>query len=85
MVSVESAWAEAALTNLKQPAWRRWWGMYERPKLVRYGSFRELTQAGWSGGNDHLLFKAIDGCNLFGCEPHVHTSNCEHAQTSGSR
>ena len=60
--------------------------MYERPKLVRFGAFRELTQAGWSGGDDHLLFKAIDGCNLGGCpSPHVHTNDCGHTTTTGSR
>lgn len=33
--------------------------MYQSPKLVRYGSFRNLTQAGLSGSQDQLLFLSI--------------------------
>ncbi len=43
--------------------------MYESPKLLRYGGFRDLTQAGWSGADDHLFFQNISGCNLLGCPP----------------
>lgn len=38
--------------------------MYQRPTLTRYGSLRELTQAGWEGLDDGW-FVRIDG-NL-GC------------------
>lgn len=43
--------------------------MYTSPKLVRYGKFRDLTQAGWNGANDHMFFHAISGCNLWACPP----------------
>jgi len=41
--------------------------MYEVPKLLRFGNFRELTRAGWSNQDDHLFFQSISGCNLGGC------------------
>jgi hypothetical protein len=41
--------------------------MYETPKLLRYGNFRDLTQAGWNNADDHLFFRSIAGCNLGGC------------------
>jgi hypothetical protein len=34
--------------------------MYEKPKVERFGSFRELTQGGWGGGHNG------DKCN-YGC------------------
>lgn len=39
--------------------------MYQSPKLLRYGSFRDLTQAGWNGADDHLFFRNISGSNLW--------------------
>ena len=41
--------------------------MYEAPKLLRFGTFRELTRAGWDNADDHLFFRSIAGCNLGGC------------------
>jgi hypothetical protein len=41
--------------------------MYSPPRLVRHGSFRELTQAGWAYADDQLFFKSIAGCNLGDC------------------
>ena len=41
--------------------------MYEAPKLLRFGNFRELTRAGWNNSDDHLFFNSISGCNLGGC------------------
>lgn len=38
--------------------------MYESPKLVRYGNFRELTLAGWQGSDDHMYLQNVTGCNL---------------------
>ena len=32
--------------------------MYDKPKLLRYGSFRDLTQAGVFGFNDQAFFQA---------------------------
>lgn len=32
--------------------------MYEKPKLLRYGNFRDLTQAGVFGFNDQAFFQA---------------------------
>lgn len=32
--------------------------MYEPPKLLRYGNFRNLTQAGVFGFNDQAFFQA---------------------------
>lgn len=43
--------------------------MYERPKLKRFGSLRELTRAGWDGWNDGLFLQSVDGnleCSLGG-------------------
>jgi hypothetical protein len=57
---------------------------YESPKLLRYGSFRDLTQAGWSGANDHLFFQNISGCNLYGCPPVQDPGNLTNT-TGGSR
>jgi hypothetical protein len=34
--------------------------MYERPQLTRFGSLRELTQAGFNGADDGW-FQRIDG------------------------
>lgn len=33
--------------------------MYRSPKLLRHGSFRELTQSGLSGSRDQLFFMSI--------------------------
>ena len=33
--------------------------MYQSPKLLRHGSFREMTQAGIFSGGDHLFFKSL--------------------------
>jgi len=36
--------------------------MYERPQLKRYGSLRELTEAGFNGTNDGFFLRiASDG------------------------
>lgn len=45
--------------------------MYERPQLRRYGTLRELTQAGIHGTEDPLgiLIASVDGnlrCDLLG-------------------
>lgn len=42
--------------------------MYERPELKRFGSLRELTEAGWDGFDDGIFLR-IDGnlkCSLTG-------------------
>jgi hypothetical protein len=33
--------------------------MYTSPKLLRHGSFREMTQAGLWGSSDHIFFLSI--------------------------
>jgi hypothetical protein len=33
--------------------------MYKSPKLLRYGSFRELTRSGLSGSSDQFLFLSV--------------------------
>jgi hypothetical protein len=33
--------------------------MYQSPKLLRYGSFRDLTRAGLSGSSDQLFFLSV--------------------------
>ena len=38
--------------------------MYERPQLKRYGSLRELTEAGWNGDSDGWFLRIADGDNL---------------------
>lgn len=59
--------------------------MYETPKLLRYGSFRELTQAGWSSSDDHLFFKSISGCNLYGCPSNPDDGGLGTQTVGGSR
>jgi hypothetical protein len=48
--------------------------MYEQPALTRFGTFRDLTRAGWNGADDHLFFQSIDGCNIAFC-PNPTTNN----------
>lgn len=42
--------------------------MYERPNLTRYGSLRELTEAGWDGDSDGWVLRiatvSVSGCNI---------------------
>ena len=33
--------------------------MYQSPKLLRHGSFREMTQAGITGSTDHFTFHGV--------------------------
>ena len=40
--------------------------MYEKPKVQRFGTFRELTAAGWDRDNDGLVVFGIGGDNLCG-------------------
>jgi hypothetical protein len=46
--------------------------MYERPELRRFGSLRELTEAGWDGDSDGWYFRiapTVSGnadCSLLG-------------------
>jgi hypothetical protein len=42
--------------------------MYERPQLKRFGSLRELTEAGWDGDSDGWYLRiapSVSGCNLY--------------------
>lgn len=41
-------------------------GMYEKPRVQRFGTFRELTAAGWDRDNDGLVVFGIGGDNLCG-------------------
>lgn len=42
--------------------------MYERPLLKRFGSLRDLTEAGWDGDSDGIYLRiastTVSGCNL---------------------
>lgn len=40
--------------------------MYEKPRVQRFGTFRELTAAGWDRDNDGLVVFGIGGDNLCG-------------------
>lgn len=35
--------------------------MYQKPRLDRFGSFRELTQVGFSGASDGTTFIGVTG------------------------
>lgn len=37
--------------------------MYQKPKLERFGTIRELTQLGPDGGSDFSSVFGITGCN----------------------
>lgn len=42
--------------------------MYQRPELKRFGTLRELTEAGWNGSDDGVFLR-IDGnlaCSIYG-------------------
>lgn len=42
--------------------------MYERPKLMRYGSLRELTKAGFDGDSDGFFLRiASNGDDWLPC------------------
>jgi hypothetical protein len=47
--------------------------MYEKPEVVRYGTFRELTLIGWTGRTDGFTVANNDGnlrdsyCSMYGC------------------
>jgi hypothetical protein len=44
--------------------------MYERPQLRRFGSLRELTEAGFAGDSDGWFLRdspTVSGCELTGC------------------
>jgi len=42
--------------------------MYERPKLKRYGSLRELTEAGFNGTSDGFFLRIVgNGDEYLGC------------------
>lgn len=51
--------------------------MYSKPTLEKFGSFRNLTQVGFSGGNDGYIILGPPnddgpptsdvGCDLLGC------------------
>lgn len=47
--------------------------MYQSPKLLRYGSFRDLTKSGQSGAMDQLLFLSIDNSGGGGGDPGITT------------
>ena len=40
--------------------------VYEKPKVERFGTFRELTLAGWDRDNDGLVVLGIGGDNVCG-------------------
>jgi hypothetical protein len=40
--------------------------MYKKPRVERFGTFRELTRAGWDRDNDGLVVFGIGGDNLCG-------------------
>lgn len=42
--------------------------MYQKPKLEVFGSFRELTQIGFTGASDAYLILGPDGSTSNGCE-----------------
>ena len=51
--------------------------MYQRPQLQRFGSLRELTQAGWNGDNDGFFIKiASNGQQGCGVLPSDWTPGC---------
>jgi hypothetical protein len=37
--------------------------MYKKPSAERFGTFRDLTQQGFNGGNDGLTFAGTNGDN----------------------
>ena len=42
--------------------------MYEKPTLERFGTFEELTLAGFSGSSDGWVLKdnaAVTGCDVY--------------------
>ena len=42
--------------------------MYERPQLKRYGSLRELTEAGFNGTSDGFFLQIVsNGDEYLGC------------------
>ncbi|MBA2557943.1 MAG: lasso RiPP family leader peptide-containing protein [Chloroflexi bacterium] len=45
--------------------------MYQKPRLERFGAFRELTQIGWSGGNDGFTLNGNAVTNTTG-------NNCDN-------
>lgn len=50
--------------------------MYERPQLKRYGSLRELTEAGWDGTSDGFFLQiASNGDNILPCGTRI-TGSC---------
>ena len=40
--------------------------MYEPPKLLRHGNFRDLTRVGVSGSSDLIFFSSITGGTVGG-------------------
>jgi hypothetical protein len=45
-------------------------GMYQKPQLERFGTFRELTLLGNNGNTDGQTFMGVDGDNVFNtCTP----------------
>jgi hypothetical protein len=38
--------------------------MYAKPSLIRFGTLRELTLIGYSGGSDGWSIKGAPGCGL---------------------
>ena len=45
--------------------------MYRKPQLEKFGTFRELTQIGFSGASDGFTIigpnTSANGCDLVGC------------------
>ena len=44
--------------------------MYQKPSIARFGSFRDLTQAGCTGNSDGMTFNGVTGPSV-GSEPRV--------------
>lgn len=40
--------------------------MYKKPRVERFGTFRDLTEAGTTGGTDPLTITCAQGNNLCG-------------------
>jgi hypothetical protein len=40
--------------------------VYHKPRVERFGTFRELTRAGWDRDNDGLVVFGIGGDNICG-------------------
>ena len=57
--------------------------MYQAPRITRFGSFRDLTQAGCTEASDGRTFNGNDGS--VGSVPRVTNGTTDYCFTGGSR